>query len=66
VGRAMLSVTGEVSVSLVVPGSRADLGPDRVLTVNDVPVFVAALLAASSAVASPSRRVRRAANQTLA
>jgi hypothetical protein len=42
VGRAMLSVTGEVSVSLVVPGSRADLGPDRVLTVNDVPVFVAA------------------------
>ena len=41
VGRAMLSATGEVSVSLVVPGSRADLGPDRVLTVNDVPVFVA-------------------------
>ncbi len=41
VGRAMLSATGEVSVSLVVPGSRADLGPDRILTVADVPVFVA-------------------------
>lgn len=41
VGRAMLSATTEVSVSLVVRGSRADLGPDRVLTVNDVPVFVA-------------------------
>ena len=41
VGRAMLSATNEVSVSLVVPGSRADLGPDRILTVNDVPVFVA-------------------------
>jgi hypothetical protein len=41
VGRAMLTATGQVSVSLVIPGSRADLGPDRVLTVNDVPVFVA-------------------------
>jgi hypothetical protein len=41
VGREMLSATTEVSVSLVVRGSRADLGPDRVLTVNGVPVFVA-------------------------
>jgi hypothetical protein len=40
-GSVMVRVNGEVSVSLVVPGSRADLGPDRVLTVGDVPVFVA-------------------------
>jgi hypothetical protein len=32
-----------VSVSLVVNGSRADLGADKVLTVGDVPVFVASL-----------------------
>jgi hypothetical protein len=37
----MVSATGEVSVSLVVPDSRADLGPDRILVVKDVPVFVA-------------------------
>jgi hypothetical protein len=40
-GSAIVRVNGEVSVSLVVPGSRADLGPDKVLTVGDVPVFVA-------------------------
>jgi hypothetical protein len=37
----MLSAASEVSVSLVVNGSRADLGPDKILTVGDVPVFVA-------------------------
>jgi hypothetical protein len=42
VGSVMLRAAGEVSVSLVVPGSRADLGPDKVLSVGDVPVFVAA------------------------
>jgi hypothetical protein len=41
-GQTMLSATGDVSVSLVVEGSRADLGTDRVLKVGDVPVFVAA------------------------
>ena len=41
VGQPMLSVSSDVSVSLVVNGSRADLGPDKVLTVGDVPVFVA-------------------------
>jgi hypothetical protein len=39
----MLTASDEVSVSLVVNGSRADLGPDRVLKVGDVPVFVASL-----------------------
>jgi hypothetical protein len=43
VGQPMLSASDEVSVSLVVSGSRADLGPDRVLKVEDVPVFVASL-----------------------
>jgi hypothetical protein len=37
----MLSATSSVSVSLVVDGSRQDLGPDKVLAVGDVPVFVA-------------------------
>jgi len=41
VGRVMLTAADEVSVSLVVRTSRADLGPDRVLQVGDVPVFVA-------------------------
>jgi hypothetical protein len=41
VGQTMLSAASEVSVSLVVNGSRADLGPDKILTVGDVPVFVA-------------------------
>jgi hypothetical protein len=40
-GRVMLTAADEVSVSLVVRTSRADLGPDRVLQVGDVPVFVA-------------------------
>lgn len=41
-GQQIMSATGDVSVSLVASGSRADLGPDKVLTVGDVPVFVAA------------------------
>jgi hypothetical protein len=41
VGQLMLSATSSVSVSLVVEGSHLDLGPDKVLTVGDVPVFVA-------------------------
>ncbi|MFI5258450.1 MAG: hypothetical protein ACHQ01_02395 [Candidatus Limnocylindrales bacterium] len=41
VGQPMLSATSDVSVSLVVNGSRAALGPDKVLTIGDVPVFVA-------------------------
>ena len=41
VGSVMVRVTGDVSVSLVVPGSRADLGPNKVLAVGGVPVFVA-------------------------
>jgi hypothetical protein len=41
VGQLMLTASDEVSISLVVNGSRADLGPDRVLKVGDVPVFVA-------------------------
>jgi hypothetical protein len=42
-GQPMLTASDEVSVSLVVNGSRADLGPDQVLKVGDVPVFVASL-----------------------
>jgi hypothetical protein len=41
VGQLMLTAGNDVSVSLVVAGSRAELGPDKVLTVNGVPVFVA-------------------------
>ena len=41
-GQQIMSATGDVSVSLVASGSRADLGPDKVLTIGDVPVFVAA------------------------
>jgi hypothetical protein len=41
VGQPMLSASTDVSVSLVVAGSRAELGPEKVLKVNDVPVFVA-------------------------
>lgn len=41
VGQLMLSASTDVSVSLVVAGSRAELGPEKVLKVNDVPVFVA-------------------------
>jgi hypothetical protein len=41
VGTPMFSATGGVSVSLIVPGSHADLGPDKVLMIGDVPVFVA-------------------------
>ncbi len=41
VGQPMLKATSDVCVSLVVDGSRADLGPDKILTVGDVPVFVA-------------------------
>ena len=41
VGTPMLFATGGVSVSLAVPGSHRGLGPDKILTVGDVPVFVA-------------------------
>ena len=41
VGSPMLTVSGDVCVSLVVNGSRAELGPDKILTIGDVPVFVA-------------------------
>lgn len=41
VGQKMLTASDEVSVSLVVNGSRADFPPNKVLTVGDVPVFVA-------------------------
>jgi hypothetical protein len=41
VGQKMLTVSDEVSVSLVVNGSRADFPTSRVLAVGDVPVFVA-------------------------
>jgi hypothetical protein len=41
VGQIMLTATSDVSVSLVVNGSRSDLGPSDILTVGDVPVFVA-------------------------
>jgi hypothetical protein len=41
IGRRMLLATSDVSVSLAVQGSRADFEPSRVLTINDVPVFVA-------------------------
>jgi hypothetical protein len=40
-GQTMLSASGDLSVSLVADGARAELGPDKVLTVNSVPVFVA-------------------------
>jgi hypothetical protein len=40
-GQVMLSASSSVSISLVVAGSHADLDPDRVLRVGDVPVFVA-------------------------
>jgi hypothetical protein len=43
VGQRMLAAADEVSVSLAVLGSRLDITPDRVLTVGDVPVFVASL-----------------------
>ena len=43
IGSLMLTAADDVSVSLVVNGSRADLGADKVLTVGDVPVFVASL-----------------------
>jgi hypothetical protein len=43
IGQKMLSAADEVSVSLVVADSRRDITPDRILTVDDVPVFVAAL-----------------------
>jgi hypothetical protein len=41
VGQLMLTAGRDVSVSLVVAGSRAELGPDKILSVNGVPVFVA-------------------------
>jgi len=41
VGQKMLLASDEVSVSLVVKDSRADFPTNKVLTVGDVPVFVA-------------------------
>jgi len=41
IGHPMLFAAGEVSVSLTVRGSYADLSPSRVLKIADVPVFVA-------------------------
>ena len=43
VGSPMVTVSGDVCVSLVVNGSRAELGPDKILKIGDVPVFVASL-----------------------
>jgi hypothetical protein len=42
IGSPIMDVSSNVSVSLVVDGSHADLGPDKVLQVAGVPVFVAA------------------------
>jgi hypothetical protein len=41
-GQVMLTASSEVSVSLAVRSSKADLGPDRILKIADVPVFVTA------------------------
>jgi hypothetical protein len=41
VGSPIIDVSGDVSVSLVVNGSHADLGPEKVLQIAGVPVFVA-------------------------
>ena len=41
VGQKMLSASGDISVSLAVQSSHADLGPDQILTLGGVPVFVA-------------------------
>jgi hypothetical protein len=40
-GSPLVTVSGDVCVSLVVNGSRADLGPEKILKLGDVPVFVA-------------------------
>jgi hypothetical protein len=40
-GSPIMDVSGDVSISLVVNGSHADVGPDKVLQVSGVPVFVA-------------------------
>jgi hypothetical protein len=40
-GAQLMQVSGDVSVSLVVDGSHADLGPDKILQVEGVPIFVA-------------------------
>jgi len=40
VGQTMLEATNSVSVSLVVAGSHLDVGPDKILSIGDVPVFV--------------------------
>jgi hypothetical protein len=41
-GAPLMDVSGDACVSLVVNGSHADLGPDKVLQIAGVPVFVAA------------------------
>ena len=40
VGQTMLMATNSVSVSLAVAGSHLDIGPDKILSIGDVPVFV--------------------------
>jgi hypothetical protein len=40
-GSPIMDVSGDVSISLVVNGSHADIGPDKVLQVSGVPVFIA-------------------------
>jgi hypothetical protein len=40
-GQTILKTESSVSVSLVVAGSHADLGPDRILSIGGAPVFVA-------------------------
>ncbi len=42
VGSPIMDISGDVSVSLVVNGSHADLGTGKILQVDGVPVFVAA------------------------
>jgi hypothetical protein len=39
-GQTMVLASGSVSVSLAVPGSHLDIGPDKILSIGDVPVFV--------------------------
>jgi hypothetical protein len=41
VGTELMQVSGDVSISLVVNGSHADIGPDKVLQIDGVPIFVA-------------------------
>jgi hypothetical protein len=40
-GQTMILASGSVSVSLAVAGSHVEIGPDKILSIGDVPVFVA-------------------------